>query len=125
VYTVQVYTRGPQRFYRVQGLAAVKFDNDKWGYVDKTGKVVINPQFDLASSFEEGLAAVNTGYAMGNANYPRLNGKWGYLDKTGKYAINPQFEEGMPFQDGLAAVKVGGKWGYVNKTGRYIWNPQR
>ncbi len=47
--------------------------NGKYGYIDKTGKYVINPQFDYAGSFSEGLAVVEIG------------GKWGYIDKTGKF----------------------------------------
>ena len=30
----------------------------KWGYIDKAGTMVIEPQFDRAGSFSEGLAAV-------------------------------------------------------------------
>ena len=47
--------------------------NDKCGYIDKTGKIAINPQFDDAWDFSEGLAPVKTG------------DKYGYIDKTGKY----------------------------------------
>jgi len=33
---------------------------EKWGYIDKTGKMVIEPQFDIdiADDFHEGLARV-------------------------------------------------------------------
>jgi hypothetical protein len=44
-----------------------------WGYIDKTGKLVINPQFAGASSFSEGLALVWVG------------AKAGYIDKAGKF----------------------------------------
>jgi hypothetical protein len=39
------------------GLAVVVKD-EKAGYVDKTGKMVIAPQFARAQPFSEGLAAV-------------------------------------------------------------------
>lgn len=58
------------------GLFPAK-SGDKWGYIDTTGKFVINPQFDEARLFQEGLAAVEIG------------GKWGEIDKTGKIVINP------------------------------------
>ena len=48
-----------------------------WGYIDPSGKYVINPQFDEAGDFEDGLAPV------------RIGAKWGYIDKTGKYIWGP------------------------------------
>lgn len=41
----------------------------KWGYIDKQGKMVINPLFDSTESFAEGLAAVRNG------------DKWGYISR--------------------------------------------
>src|ERR1039457_6278437 len=35
--------------------------NDRWGFVNKSGEAVINPQFDKADVFAEGLAAVGLG----------------------------------------------------------------
>ena len=52
------------------GLAEVRIGDastGKWGFIDKTGHYVINPQFDFAQSFSDGLAAV------------RIGGKWGYI----------------------------------------------
>jgi hypothetical protein len=36
-------------------LAQNKVDK-KWGYIDKTGNVIIEPKFDWAIPFSEGLA---------------------------------------------------------------------
>jgi hypothetical protein len=92
-------------------LAAVKVGG-RFGFIDKTNKYAINPQFDEAEAFKEGLAVVT------------LGGKSGYIDKTGKYAINPQFDQASPFEDGLAMVKVGDKWGYIDTAGKYAINPK-
>jgi hypothetical protein len=55
-------------------LARIKMaGSGKNGYIDKAGKVVIEPRFDVVGEFSEGLAVVSIG------------GKWGYIDKTGKY----------------------------------------
>lgn len=35
--------------------------NGKYGYIDKTGKIIITPQFDEAYPFSEGLASVKIG----------------------------------------------------------------
>lgn len=111
-----------------EGLFPVKVSG-KYGYIDKTGKLVINPQFDAAWGFAEGLALVGIGerdtttFTLGL----KAGGKYGFIDKTGKYVINPQFDAGCGFSEGLARVRLGdlrtGKWGYVDKTGKYIWLP--
>ena len=71
----------------------------------ETDSFVINPQFDLAFSFSEGLASVEIG------------DEWGFIDKTGSVVINPQFGFASPFSEGLAAVRIGddmsGTWGFI------------
>jgi hypothetical protein len=63
---------------------------------DATGKMVINPQFDGANEFSDGLAAVRIG------GY--LTGKWGFIDKQGKMAINPQFDQSVDFHAKLTPL---------------------
>src|SRR5882724_11531613 len=45
--------------YRVYARS-LDYANVKWGYVDRTGKIVIPPAFSDAGNFSEDLAAVNT-----------------------------------------------------------------
>jgi len=92
-------------------LLPVQVDG-KDGFIDKTGKIIINPQFDYADFFEEGLARV------------RIGGKYGFIDKTGKIVSNPQFDDAGVFREGLARVRIGGKWGYIDKTGKIVIEPQ-
>ncbi len=63
-------------------LAMANIDG-KYGYVDKEGKLQINPQFDEALPFciDDKLAWVKSGK------------KWGLIDKEGKFVVNPQFDE--------------------------------
>ena len=46
------------------GLAAV-YTDDGWGYIDRTGRMVIPPRFIQAGPFSEGLAPVCTGEGCG------------------------------------------------------------
>ena len=39
-----------------EGLAAVKLNNYKWGFVDKTSKLVIPAVYDMVSNFSDGYA---------------------------------------------------------------------
>lgn len=90
----------------------------KWGYIDKTGKVIIKPQFGVATHFSEGLAAVTTGDSF--------FGIYGYMDKAGKFSIKPIFEDAKPFSEGLALVLDADEvmWGYINKKGKYVIKPR-
>jgi hypothetical protein len=97
--------------YFSDGLARQLF-GARYGFIDKTGKVVIQPQFDLTYGFSEGLAAVQVGK------------KWGYIDPTGKMVIPLQdLSFANAFRNGLARVgfpKNG--WGYLDRTGRIVWH---
>ena len=85
---------------------------DKWGFIDKTGKYVVEPQFDKIKDFSEGLASVEVG------------GKWGFINKTGKYIVGSRFDNAGEFSEGLANVKIKGKWGFIDKTGKYAVEPR-
>ena len=78
-----------------EALAPVKIGG-KVGYINPKGEIVINPQFDEAKNFSEGLARVNIG---GRRNRFRRDGggKWGYINSKGKFVINPQFDEAWDF----------------------------
>lgn len=93
-----------------EGLWLTRID-DKWGYIDKTGKWIIEPKFQHIYGFTEGLAAVN------------INGQWGYMDKNGQWVIEPTFSAVKPFSEGLAATGFNGKWGYIDRTGNWIIKP--
>lgn len=78
--------------------AAVKKDGN-WGFVDAKGKIVIEPQFNDARSFSNGLAAVKVG------------GLWGFIDSKGNMVIEPQFNDAKDFtDDGSVFVLIGNQW---------------
>ena len=100
-----------------EGLAAVRI-GDKWGFIDRQGTYVIEPQFDDAQSFSEGLAAVRIGDRETGV------GKYGFIDRQGRYVVEPQFDGAQSFSEGLAAVFIGDRWGFIDRQGRYVINPQ-
>jgi hypothetical protein len=95
-----------------EGLAAFSNQYGKWGYMDKTGKVAIEPQFEMAYSFSEGMARV------------KQYGKYTFIDKMGKIIAEPVFDGAEDFSGGLARVQIGTRWGYIDHQGRYVWRSQ-
>src|SRR5205823_3344504 len=85
---------------------------ERYGFVNTRGRVVIDPQWEDAGYFSEGLTPV------------KRNGKWGFIDKTARVVIEPQWENEPYFREGLASVKRDGKWGLIDKTGRVVSEPQ-
>ena len=107
-----------------EGLAAVRID-EKWGFIDRTGKFIIPPQFvniPMYSGFREGLAPVRT--------WDKIKCKYGYgfIDRTGKFIIEPKFQDARVFAEGLAAVSIIEdnqlKWGYIDRRGKSVIQPQ-
>lgn len=89
--------------------------NQKCGYIDRTGKIIIPLQFeDTCYDFSEGLASVV------------LNGKRGFIDETGRMVIEPQFDlsPGASFSEGLAAISIDRQKGYVDKSGKVTMLPE-
>jgi len=106
------------------GFAALKKDDGNWTVIDKTGKIVFNPQFDTdqyhvveAPEVGDGLIRIWT-----KGPWP----KWGYADLTGRIVIPPQFYWTENFSEGRAAVQAGsgGKFGYIDRTGAIVIKPQ-
>jgi serine/threonine-protein kinase len=85
----------------------------KYGYIDdQMERVVIQPEFDAAEEFSEGLAAV------------KIDNKYGYIDQIGEVVIQPQFDAANKFSEGLAAVKIDNKYGYIDQTGQVVSQPR-
>ena len=87
--------------------------NNKRGFIDKTGKVVIPIQYDDALNFSDGLAGV------------KQNDKWGFVDKAGKVVIPFQYDDVRGFENGMAEALLNGEIifsepFYIDKTGKRI-----
>jgi hypothetical protein len=90
-----------------------------YGYVDKEGRFVIQPQFDHAWGFHDGVAAVavNVEIGFGVKGLPFRNFS-GLIDKTGQFVAPPVFDGIHPHPGGLLQVKFGNRLGYIDARGR-------
>ncbi len=94
-----------------QVLLPVKI-NGQFGYINTAGRLVIEPQFDYAGEFAEGLAPV--GKKTGS------DSRYGYIDEKGVVKIPIQFQEVRPFSEGRAVVMFQGKYGFIDNSGTFI-----
>jgi hypothetical protein len=95
----------------------------RYGYIDRTGTIVIPPRFEEAEKFSEGRARV------------KIDGRYGFIDNQGEVVIRPQFFLGgagklgrsaESFSEGLAAVKISekGLFGFIDRSGSLVVPPK-
>lgn len=88
-----------------QGMCSVSW-NDKWGYIDKTGREIIPMIYDRAYDFDKDGSAMVI-----------QNGKCGRIDKTGKVLVPCRYIRVEPLSEGLYSVKTDAGYGWVNQAG--------
>lgn len=112
---------------------------DKYGYINKQGKVVIEGQWDYASDFRDGLARVVDG--IGDATPPLAYssaGKTGFIDTLGRYVIPIGYSYIDNFPSEFPVTRFtrgryvctdhmgcenpykGSKWGLIDRNGKII-----
>lgn len=102
-----------------EGLLDFKL-NKKEGYIDKTGKIVIPPQFDIACDFKNGTAVIIQ---------KARRDKYGVIDKMGNWLINPDYACIVGFEEkySIFSIEDGsirGKWGLMDQAGKMLINAQ-
>jgi hypothetical protein len=83
-----------------------------WEYINRSGELVIKPQFKDAYSFADGYAVVKG-----------KDDKEIYIDES----LQPapfQFDEIEVFRKGIARVRVDAKWGLINTQGDFVLPPE-
>lgn len=135
----------------LEGLCPVSILDEnrelKWGYINTSGDVVIDLQYEDALHFRDGVAAVKKGtrewlvidktgkivfehyyglvFSEGRAVTGKLgHDKLGYKDKSGTTVIDLKFDYAGTFHNGLAEVEVNGKVGFINLDGEYVIRPK-
>ncbi|MDE6553867.1 MAG: WG repeat-containing protein [Muribaculaceae bacterium] len=110
-YDGKVYDYGIEYSNGISGDVIWKSPH-KWGYIDKSGKWVIEPKYKEAYPFSDGLAKVCS------------DGLYGFIDRSGAWVIEPKYVEAESFSEGMAKVKVDDKYGYIDKNGAMVIEPK-
>ena len=101
-----------------EGLAWVCNKDGKFGYIDKTGKVVVPFRYEPwveddmflqgpCYDFHGGLARV----------WDKNTQKYGYIDRTGKEVFPCQFDEAEDISEGIAVVGIDANYGFIDAKG--------
>lgn len=110
-------------FQRVTGTAPRwDFPHKKLAFSPRVNllQVAIAAQFDEASEFADGVAAVRQG------------DKWGLIDDKGSFLLAPSLDhigespagpDAQAFREGLAPARQGDLWGYVKRDGTWAIAP--
>lgn len=129
-----------------------KESGDKiFGFIDKSGKLVVPMEYSDAIPFSEGLAYVmkdgkrgflstkidnsgtlemsislnnKVGYNFSEGLAAISNEEYivGFIDKKGKVVIDYRFDEPAEFSEGKAKITLGGKFGFIDTLGNILIN---
>jgi len=114
-----------------EGLAAVEVKGQGTGFIDMTGKMVIEPRlFTVVFSFRDGVACFRGSPELKSPGW----NDYGHIDKKGKITLFPKGINVLEFSEDLAPaddapVWNGSQWvnskkGYVDKRGEWVIKPQ-
>jgi WG containing repeat len=100
-----------------QALLKSQSQEYRYGFIDKTGKLVIPAKFDRADDFSKYGTTV------------KIGDKWGCIDRSGHFIIQPTFNDDGAFylgdgSGGLIRVNVNGKSGFMDWHGKQVIKPQ-
>lgn len=112
-----------------EGLARFSISvngEEKFGFVDTTGRILVEPQFSVAGHFSEGLAWVGNevrrrASPLNSAGLTfAVDGRYGFVDRTGRIVIPMRFNQRLGnFSEGLAEVRERTRTGFIDRTGAF------
>jgi WG containing repeat/zinc-ribbon domain len=82
------------------------------GYIDRSGKFVIRPQFWGGGGFQDGIAQV------------QATEHSGLIGRDGRYVVPPVFDQ-IVFIDGVALAWKGEEIWLIDRAGRVIWPKEK
>jgi hypothetical protein len=85
---------------------------EKYGFINRSGKIIIDPQYEYASNFSEGFAAIID-----------ETGKYGFINNLGEITFFPGATDLRKYQSGYAAIRFE-KWGYIDKELKIAIKPE-
>ena len=91
-----------------EGLALVEL-NSKYGFINKSGDLVVPCKYDSAHDYKDGCARVE------------LNSKYGLINNSGEEITKIIYDSIESFREGIAAVRLKDKYGFIDFKGKEVF----
>jgi hypothetical protein len=122
-------------------------ESDKFGIIDKTGKIILKPTYEEMTLIENGYCRFKENEKWGLMNEKGIkilkpqfddrfsicyfgykdglisavkNNKYGFYDYKGNLVIQHKYDYAQQFCNGMAWVKVGEKYSFIDNQGNYV-----
>ena len=125
VITPFIFDNAPDSFE--EGLARY-VENEKMGFFNEKGKVVIPAKYDFVEPFYKGFADVSIGCKKDyiGENYIMKGGNWGVIDKKGNIIVEVKYNSVILDKDGLfVATTHDNKKIIIDRKGKKVSKKQR
>lgn len=107
--------------YLADGLIPATRD-DRWGFMDRTGRWTIEPRFDAVLPFRNGQAAA--GLSDEPSGSPLEADHWGVIDAAGRWLIEPNLEWIGRYGGATSHVSLHGRTGTLDIDGKWRVPPR-
>ena len=85
--------------------------DDRWGFVDRTGRVIVRPVYSFSYGFSCACAAVQ--------DSPRR--VYRYIDRDGSALFDTTYDDAYNFVLDRAPVKQGEESAWIDRTGKVVF----
>jgi hypothetical protein len=131
----------------IQGYASIQ-KNNKFGLLDSTGRIIIQPKYDTIKNFEEiwlfksNQSGTSSWFLVNTKKPVSIKGTWseiipsgnffkirkqgyaGVIDKNGFETVPPVYDSIYEIKENNITVRMLGKYGIINHQEKWIIYPQ-
>lgn len=111
-YEVNLFNENEIDYFH-DGMAKISM-KEKYGFINRTGNLIVQCKYSEAHNFNDGLALVSIG------RYDDYT----FIDKKGNEITNKYYQYAQDFSEGLAVIRLKGYYGFINKNGDEVIPPK-
>ena len=109
-------------------IAKATEGGEKWGFINRMGRWVVEPEYDEVGDFNEGFATVHYSPTLEDGKSRRLEPNYGWksglIDRRGREITGWKYDWIGDFSSSFAPVHIQDEWGgyfeYIDETGKVV-----